>query len=344
MRIYLLKDGQKIGPLEEEAVRVGLLSGEYSETRTALIEGESDWIPLGSVFLVQQEPPPLPPPEVPEPSPTECGTIEVGLTISDPKHQAQSLHHAVVVPPPLPLQSSLLRRITEEFDARRPAFIFIFAMVSVFFLWQAVSAQNEISRISSQQSERKSQIEDEKVQIAKLKAEFDGLSQQQAALKAEYDNGSSWMSLFAPGVRSVFDGLTLGVFAEKGPMTESLKLEEWGKSIVIRDAGQREKARQLMQDQASLIDGANKHIHAYNALNKDHDLQEARRNRSILPMILFGLFALAASRTRPGEIISKAIYSVVRSFMPRRWLSDTSHRVPSLPDDHVGTPPHTICK
>jgi len=67
MRLYLLKDGQQIGPIEEEAARAGLLAGEYSETTAALIEGESEWKTLGAI-LQPKEPPPLPPQVSPVPA------------------------------------------------------------------------------------------------------------------------------------------------------------------------------------------------------------------------------------------------------------------------------------
>ena len=58
MRFFLFKDGQQIGPLEEESVRDGLLSGEYSEGTPALIEGETEWKILGAILQHRDEPPP----------------------------------------------------------------------------------------------------------------------------------------------------------------------------------------------------------------------------------------------------------------------------------------------
>ena len=75
MRIYLLKDGQQIGPLEEDAVRAGLLSGEYSETAYALVEGEGEWRTLGEILPSLKEESPVPPLQtVLEPSPAQPTT------------------------------------------------------------------------------------------------------------------------------------------------------------------------------------------------------------------------------------------------------------------------------
>lgn len=75
MKIYLLKDGQQIGPLEEDAVRADLLSGEYSETTYALVEGEPEWRTLGEIFPSIKDPSSvLPLPTVPEPSPAQPTT------------------------------------------------------------------------------------------------------------------------------------------------------------------------------------------------------------------------------------------------------------------------------
>jgi len=62
MNIYIMRDGQKIGPFGEEAVRVLIEQGDVDEEDLACRKGSSDWEPLSKVLNspapAAAEPPP----------------------------------------------------------------------------------------------------------------------------------------------------------------------------------------------------------------------------------------------------------------------------------------------
>jgi hypothetical protein len=85
-----------------------------------------------------------------------------------------------------------------------------------------------------------------------LANEADQLTLERVSLKAEYDSELSVPSLISMGGRSFYDGLTLGQFAEKGPMTESLKFQNWMTDISKKDTVTIERANQIRQKWLSL--------------------------------------------------------------------------------------------
>lgn len=72
MNIYILRDGEKMGPFSEEAVRTLLQQGDFEEGDLACRTGASEWEPLSKVLEAALESPaPPPPPPPPEPATTE---------------------------------------------------------------------------------------------------------------------------------------------------------------------------------------------------------------------------------------------------------------------------------
>lgn len=73
MNIYILRDGQKIGPFSEEAVRTLLQQGDVEEEDLACRQGASEWEPLNKVLETPSdspaETPAEPPPPIHEPEP-----------------------------------------------------------------------------------------------------------------------------------------------------------------------------------------------------------------------------------------------------------------------------------
>ena len=85
----------------------------------------------------------------------------------------------------------------------------------------------KIAPINSGVSNLVAKINDIDQTISSLATEADKLVLERTSLRAEYDSTLSLPTLISIGGRSAFDGLTLGQFAEKGPMTESLKFQNW---------------------------------------------------------------------------------------------------------------------
>lgn len=50
MAIYVHKNGQQLGPFEDDAVRSQLMSGQFSPGDTAIRQGDAAWSTLGSLF------------------------------------------------------------------------------------------------------------------------------------------------------------------------------------------------------------------------------------------------------------------------------------------------------
>ena len=71
MSIYVQKNGQQIGPLEEHAVRLAIDEGQFDGEDVACISGRSDWQPISRILQLDPAvPPPLPslPPPLPDSS------------------------------------------------------------------------------------------------------------------------------------------------------------------------------------------------------------------------------------------------------------------------------------
>ncbi len=110
----------------------------------------------------------------------------------------------------------------------------------------------KISPINSGVSNLVAQINDIDHSISSLATEADKLVLERTSLRAEYDSTLSLPTLVSMGARSFFDGLTLGQFAEKGPMTESLKFQNWLTDVSKRDAVTIERANQIRQKWVNL--------------------------------------------------------------------------------------------
>jgi hypothetical protein len=76
VNIYILRDGEKMGPFSEETLRTLLEQGDVDESDLACRQGASEWDPVGKVLETPAESPAeLPPPPPPEPEP-EPATAE----------------------------------------------------------------------------------------------------------------------------------------------------------------------------------------------------------------------------------------------------------------------------
>ena len=113
-------------------------------------------------------------------------------------------------------------------------------------------------------------------QTAHLATEADQLSLEKAALRAEYDSTLSLPSLISMGGRSIFDGATLGQFADKGPMTESIKFQNWMIDASKRDAVRRERANQIIRKWTTLEQGRAEEVAKLKPLIKqENELQNS---------------------------------------------------------------------
>ena len=50
MAIWVIKDGQREGPYEEQDVRELIYEGTYSDTEPAIRDGQFDWTTLGQIL------------------------------------------------------------------------------------------------------------------------------------------------------------------------------------------------------------------------------------------------------------------------------------------------------
>jgi hypothetical protein len=66
MAIWVIKDGQREGPYEEQDVRELVYEGTYSDAEPAIRDGQVDWTTVGHILGRQPPPPPefVPPPEL----------------------------------------------------------------------------------------------------------------------------------------------------------------------------------------------------------------------------------------------------------------------------------------
>ena len=104
MAIWVIKDGQREGPYEDQDVRELVYEGTYSDCDPAIRDGEFDWTSLGLLLGREEaagqevEPPPIepPPPELlpaePPPLPVEPAAPAVAQAAP-----AQAPHRAVRV-------------------------------------------------------------------------------------------------------------------------------------------------------------------------------------------------------------------------------------------------------
>lgn len=77
MNIYILRDGEKMGPFSDEAVRTLIQQGDMDEEDLACREGDSEWDPVRKVLETTTPAPVDPPPaESTEPENTEPATAQ----------------------------------------------------------------------------------------------------------------------------------------------------------------------------------------------------------------------------------------------------------------------------
>jgi hypothetical protein len=91
MKIYLLKDGQILGPFGEQEVRSQIKSGAISRDDLIAVEGDEDWKPVSESPLARPpvSPPPLHPPTTPFP-PFVAAAPVAPVTPSWPPVQTQT--------------------------------------------------------------------------------------------------------------------------------------------------------------------------------------------------------------------------------------------------------------
>jgi hypothetical protein len=101
MAIWVLKDGQREGPYEEQDVRELIYEGTYNDADSAIRDGQFDWSPLGDLLGRNPVPePPEAPPSLPgEPGPGEF-VLEPVAAPAEPAPEAAKPPEPI--PPPLP--------------------------------------------------------------------------------------------------------------------------------------------------------------------------------------------------------------------------------------------------
>ncbi len=92
-----------------------------------------------------------------------------------------------------------------------------------------------------------------------LAAEADALSLTHDKLQAEIDSKESLPSMISMGSRSIFDGITVGAFADKGPMTVSINFQNWLEDVSKNNAEGKRRALQIERDWNNLdLDRSNR--------------------------------------------------------------------------------------
>jgi hypothetical protein len=85
LQYHITKDGQQIGPLTEQEIASGILTGRFAKEDLVWKEGAADWVPLHAEFPSLRSsgsiPPPAPPQEKKEP-PMGCGKIGAWLFLA----------------------------------------------------------------------------------------------------------------------------------------------------------------------------------------------------------------------------------------------------------------------
>jgi hypothetical protein len=108
--LYLAKDGQQLGPFDEDTVRAGLREGRFSPVDLAWREGMTDWKSL-SILMPGFGPPPLPVRPGPVPIGENAGIrmlLPVGRSGWAISAGYAGLFAFLVVPAPLALILSLV--------------------------------------------------------------------------------------------------------------------------------------------------------------------------------------------------------------------------------------------
>jgi hypothetical protein len=98
MAIWVIKDGQREGPYEEQDVRELIYEGTYTEADSAIRDGQFDWSTLGQLLDRQQ---PRSEPGLPEPSPVSAEEFP-SPPLDIPADPLSEPALAQPEPPPLP--------------------------------------------------------------------------------------------------------------------------------------------------------------------------------------------------------------------------------------------------
>jgi hypothetical protein len=147
MAIWVIKDGQREGPYEEQDVRELIYEGTYSDSDAAIRDGQFDWSTLGQVLGRQpasSEPPPseASPPALNEPAPPL--PIEAPETAQEPEPPPLPAAPPEIPPaPPLPAPvvvvdfqmpfGSMVLFMVKWVIASIPALLILFAIAATFW-------------------------------------------------------------------------------------------------------------------------------------------------------------------------------------------------------------------
>jgi hypothetical protein len=109
--------------------------------------------------------------------------------------------------------------------------------------------QTVLDQPLSDRLQRLEQIEKEYKQFL---GQAEELMQMKASIESEAEQKNSWSSVLGTFARSVWDGFTLGAFAEEGLFTEVNKIERWTQDIKNRDALRVSKAKIILSHMEAL--------------------------------------------------------------------------------------------
>jgi len=98
MAIWVIKDGQREGPYQDQDVRELLYEGTYADSDPAIQDGQFEWTTLG-LLLGRQQPPASPPSTPQPPSPP-------ALPEEPPAYPATSPAEPPPIPTPPPIRAA----------------------------------------------------------------------------------------------------------------------------------------------------------------------------------------------------------------------------------------------
>ena len=93
--------------------------------------------------------------------------------------------------------------------------------------------------------------------VASLKSRMEEIEINEAAIHAEVEHNTSWGTMIPQMGKAFFDGLTFGMFAEKGMFTEYEKMKEWQASVVERSSRNKAEFEQCYDKYITFISGRN---------------------------------------------------------------------------------------
>jgi GYF domain 2 len=96
MAIWVIKDGQREGPYEEQDVRELVYEGTYTDSEPAIRDGQYDWTTLGQVLGRQ------PPPAQPAPAAPAEPALPPAIPPEPPPAAAEAPAEPPAEPPPIP--------------------------------------------------------------------------------------------------------------------------------------------------------------------------------------------------------------------------------------------------